>query len=155
MNSPVSEQSAYQRLAALCAQSEHCRYDLLVKLRRWGLDGDAAEGIITRLERERFVDDDRYARAFVHDKVHYAKWGRRKIEQALWQKHVNTTAVQHALDAVSDADYLAVLRPLIQQKRRTIKAATTYELNQRLVRFALSRGFTFDLISQVIDVDDE
>ena len=155
MNSPVSEQSAYQRLAALCAQSEHCRYDLLVKLRRWGLDGDAAEGIITRLERECFVDEDRYARAFVHDKVHYAKWGRRKIEQALWQKHVNTTAVQHALDAVSDADYLAVLRPLIQQKRRTIKAATTYELNQRLVRFALSRGFTFDLIRQILDVDDE
>ena len=155
MNNSVSEQSAYQRLAALCAQSEHCRYDLLIKLHCWGLDGDAAESVITRLERERFVDDDRYARAFVHDKVHYAKWGRRKIEQALWQKHVNITAVQHALDNVSDADYLAVLRPLIQQKRRTIKAATPYELNQRLVRFALSRGFAFDLIRQILDVDDE
>ena len=155
MNSPVSEQSAYQRLAALCAQSEHCRYDLLVKLRRWGLDGDAAEGIITRLERECFVDEDRYARAFVHDKVHYAKWGRRKIEQALWQKHVDAAAVQRALDTVSDTDYLDILRPLLQQKRRITKAATPYDLKQRLVRFALSRGFTFDLISQVIDVDDE
>ena len=47
------------------------------------------------------------------------------------------------------------MRPLLKQKRRSTKAADEYELNQKLVRFALSRGFTFDVIRQCLDVADE
>ena len=48
-----------------------------------------------------------------------------------------------------------MLRPLLKQKRKTIKAQSDYELNQKLMRFALSRGFTFDIIRQCIDVEEE
>ena len=56
----------------------------------------------------------------------------------------------------SDAMYngLDVLRPLLKQKRKSIKAGNDYELNQKLVRFALSRGFTFDIIRQCLNVDE-
>ena len=59
------------------------------------------------------------------------------------------------LDEVDDSEYLKVLRPLLQQKRRTLTAQSDYELNQKLLRFAASRGFTFDIIRQCIDVDEE
>ena len=59
------------------------------------------------------------------------------------------------LDEVDDEEYLRVLRPLVQQKRRTIKAVDDYEKNRKLVRFALSRGFTFDIIRQCLDVTDD
>lgn len=60
------------------------------------------------------------------------------------------------LGEVDDEEYLSILRPLLKQKRRSIKAASDYELNQKLVKFALSRGFTFDIIRQCIsgDVDE-
>lgn len=150
-----TENDAYLTLAALCAQAEHCQHEMLEKMRRWELSAEAQARVMERLVKERYVDDERYARAFVKDKVRYNKWGRRKVEQALWQKHIDEDIRQRALDEVDDEEYLTVLRPLLQQKRKSTKAQSDYELNQKLVRFALSRGFTFDVIRQCLDVEEE
>ena len=110
---------------------------------------------MAKLIKERYVDDERYTQAFVKDKIRYNKWGRRKVEQALWQKRIDDDTRKRVLDEVDDEEYLSVLRPLLKQKRKTIKAKNDYELNQKLVRFAVGRGFTFDIIRQCIDIDDE
>ena len=149
-----SEQDAYLTLAALCAQAEHCQYEMLEKMRRWELDDEAQARVMQRLVSEHYVDDERYARAFVKDKVRYNKWGRRKVEQALWQKHIDEDIRQQVLDEIDDEEYISVLRPLLKQKRRSTKAANDYQLNQKLMRFALGRGFTFDIIRQCINLDD-
>ena len=149
-----SEQDAYLTLAALCAQAEHCQYEMLEKMRRWELDDEAQARVMQRLVSERYVDDERFARAFVKDKVRYNKWGRRKVEQALWQKHIDEDIRQQVLDEIDDEEYISVLRPLLKQKRRSTKAANDYQLNQKLMRFALGRGFTFDIIRQCMDLDN-
>lgn len=150
-----TEQEAYLSLAALCAQTEHCQWEMLEKMRRWELSDEAQARVMERLMKERYVDDERYARAFVKDKVRYNKWGRRKVEQALWQKHIGDSVRQQVLDEVDDDEYISILRPLLQQKRRSTKAASDYELNQKLIRFAVSRGFTMDIIKQCINVEDD
>lgn len=149
-----TEQEAYLTLAALCAQAEHCQYEMLEKMRRWELDDEAQARVMQRLVSEHYVDDERFARAFVKDKVRYNKWGRRKVEQELRLKHIDGDIRQRVLDEVDDEEYLAVLRPLLKQKRKTTKAGSDYELNQKLVRFALGRGFVFDIIRQCLDVDE-
>ena len=149
-----TEQEAYLTLAALCARSEHCQWEMLEKMRRWELDDAAQARVMARLVKERYVDDERYARAFVKDKVRYNKWGRRKVEQALWQKRIDDDIRERVLDEVDEEEYLNVLRPLLKQKRKSIKAENDYELNQKLVCFALGRGFTYDIIRQCIDVDE-
>lgn len=155
MKKDITEQEAYLQLAALCAQAEHCEQEMRDKMRRWGLDEAQQEHVVARLVQERYVDDLRYARAFVNDKIRYNKWGRRKVQQALWQKRISDDIQRQVLDEIDENEYLEVLRPLLRQKRKTVKAATDYELNQKLLRFALGRGFTFDIIRQCIDVDDE
>ena len=150
-----TENDAYLTLAALCAQAEHCQYEMLEKMRRWELPEDAQARVMAKLVKERYVDDERYAQAFVKDKIRYNKWGRRKVEQALWQKRIDEDIRKCVLDEVDDDEYLSTLRPLLKQKRKTIKAQNDYELNQKLMRFAVGRGFTFDIIRQCIDVDDE
>ena len=97
-----TENDAYLTLAALCAQAEHCQHEMLEKMRRWELSAEAQARVMERLVKERYVDDERYARAFVKDKVRYNKWGRRKVEQALWQKHIDEDIRQRALDEVDD-----------------------------------------------------
>jgi len=149
----VTEQGAYLQLAALCARAEHCQYEMLEKMRRWEMSDEAQARVMQRLVSERYVDDERYAHAFVRDKIRYNKWGRRKVEQALWMKHIDDDIRQRVLSDVDDEEYLAVLQPLLKQKRRSIKAASGYEMNQKLVNFALSRGFTYDIIRQCIDGD--
>ena len=149
----VTEQGAYLQLAQLCARSEHCQHDMLEKMRRWGMSDEAQARVMQRLVGERYIDDERYARAFVRDKIRYNKWGRRKVEQALWAKHIDDDIRERVLGEVDDEEYLSVLRPLLKQKRKSTTAATDYELNQKLVKFALQRGFTFDIIRQCIDGD--
>ena len=155
MKKDMTEQEAYLQLAALCAQAEHCQQEMRDKMRRWEINETVQNRIIDRLIKERYIDDERYARAFVKDKIRYNKWGRRKVQQALWQKHIDTDIQQRVLDEIDEKEYLDILRPLLKQKRKSIRAASDYELNQKLARFALSRGFTFDLIRQCLDVDDE
>ena len=150
-----TEQEAYLTLAALCAQAEHCQWEMLEKMRRWEVPEEAQARVMQRLVSERYVDDERYAQAFVKDKIRYNKWGRRKVDQALWQKHIDEDIRKRVLDEVDDDEYLKVLRPLLKQKRKSTKANSDYELNQKLMRFAMGRGFTFDIIRQCIDVEEE
>ena len=154
MKKEITEQEAYLRLTALCAQAEHCCQEMRDKMKRWEMTPEVQERVIARLIKERYIDDERYARAFVKDKIRYNKWGRRKIQQGLWMKRIDDDILQRILDEIDDEDYLSVLKPLLAQKRKSIKAQSDYELNQKLVRFALGRGFTFDIIRQCLDVDE-
>lgn len=151
----ISEREALLRLTGLCARGEHCAHEMREKMRRWELDADEQARVMEYLTKGKFVDDERYARAFVADKIRYGKWGRRKIEQALWQKRIGDDIRRTVLDEVDDGEYVAVLRPLLQSKRRGIKAAGDYETNMKLMRFAMGRGFTTDVIRQCIDCPEE
>jgi|SRR5574344_348084 regulatory protein len=151
----ITEQEAYLKLTALCATAEHCPYEMQQKMQRWQIDAPTQASIIARMIEERYIDEERYARAFVKDKILYSKWGRRKIAQALWMKHIDEHIQQQVLDDVDDEEYLRVLRPLIRSKQRSTRAESTYELNTKLIRFGMSRGFSVDLIKRCLqDADD-
>ena len=154
MKKEMTEQEAYLQLAAICAQAEHCEQEMRDKMKRWEIDETVQNRIIDRLTKERYIDNERYARAFVKDKIRYNKWGLRKVQQALWMKRIDQDIQQRVLDEIDEKEYLDVLRPLLKQKRKSIKADSDYEMNQKLVRFALSRGFTFDIIRQCLNVDE-
>ena len=144
---------AYQKLAALCARSEHCQQEMLDKMRQWGVSDEDQAKVMARLIKEKYVDDERFAHAFVYDKIRYSKWGRRKVEQALMAKRVDREVFLPVLDEVDADEYIAVLRPLLQGKRRQLRGLDDYEVRARLVRFAVGRGFTYDVIRQCVDTD--
>lgn len=147
---------AFKKLAALCSKSEHCSGEMLNKMRLWGLDEKKQEMVLSKLIAEKYIDDERYCRFFVNDKIKYNKWGRRKIEQALWQKKMNQDIACKILDEIDDSEYLSVLKPLLKAKEKSISANNDYERKMKLMRFAMGRGFTTDIIRQCIDgIDDE
>lgn len=151
----MTGQQAYQKLSELCARSEHCQQEMLEKMRQWGVSEEEQAQVMERLIKERYVDDDRFARAFIYDKIRYNKWGRRKVEQALWMKRIDEQISKSILDDIDDEEYLSILRPLLKQRRKSTKANSEYELTMKLIKFALSRGFTMDIIKQCIEVEDE
>ena len=146
---------AYQKLTDLCARSEHCQQEMLEKMRQWGVSEEEQAEVMQRLVEERYVDDERFACAFIYDKIRYSKWGRRKVEQALWMKRIDEHISKPLLDEVDDEEYLKILRPMLKQKRKGIRAKSEYEATMKLIKYALSRGFTMDIIKQCIDVTDE
>lgn len=149
----ITENEARLRLSALCSQAEHCSHEMVEKMRRWAVPDDAQARIMEYLTTNRFVDDERFARVFAADKIKYNKWGRRKVEQAMWQKGIDRDVQQRVLDDIDDEEYMAVLRPLMKSKRKSIKAANEYEMNMKLTRFGVSRGFGYDQIRRCLDGD--
>ena len=151
----LTEQEALFRLTALCSQAEHCSYEMTEKMRKWQISDEAQARIMQHLVEERYIDDERFCRYFVKDKIRYNKWGRRKVEQALWAKHIDSDISKAILDEVDDEEYINILRPMIKSRRKQMKDMNEYEANARLMRWAVGRGFTFDIIRQCIDGVEE
>ena len=149
----MSEEQALARLTALCASAEHCTGEMIDKMTKWEISEEAQARIMEHLVKNKYIDDERFCRAFVHDKMEYNHWGRRKIEQALYVKHVDKAIQKTVLDEIPDEDFIDILRPLIVHKRRQTRANSEYEMNMKLMRFAASRGFTIEQIRQCIDVE--
>ncbi len=145
MKQPPSPREAYDKMAALCALSEQCRYDIRLKLLRRGLAPEEADAVVERLERERFIDDARYARAFARDKWRFQGWGRVKVKRALQLKQISSAAIDAALQEIQpDGEYEQLVRALRHKRAHT--TATGAKLSAQLFRFAASRGYESSLI---------
>ena len=147
---PISEEQAYQKLSAQCAAQELCVDDIRRKLQRWTLLGDA-DAIIDRLIDERFIDEHRFARAFALDKFRYNHWGREKIRMEMRLRHIPSSDIDYGLSEIPQEEYMEMLQRLIASKRPTVKGQSEYEINQKLIRYALGKGFLMDEILKIID----
>ncbi len=147
----MSLEEAFQRLSARCAVAECAPYDLLRKMERWNLDEDSRQTVLQRLKKHGYVDEQRYASAYVRDKFNYAGWGKIKIMHGLRQKGISTSLAGNALDEIPDKDYRELLKQLLLSKSKGIKAKSQFERNGKLLRFAVSRGFEQWMVMECMD----
>lgn len=150
----MTETEGKTRAEAYCSAAEHCRSEVRAMLERHGAEKPDIESIINNLVKEGFIDESRYASAFVHDKVRFAKWGRVKIAQALWQKRIPQDITDAALESIEDDEYLAALRDVVKAKFRTVKGATEYERKMKTMRSVCSRGYEPALVRKLLDLSD-
>lgn len=152
----MSADEILYKLAARCSVSEQCLSDIESKLAKYDLTEEEKTRILRHLVEEKYVDDRRYAEAFVRDKYRFNKWGRIKIAQGLRMKGIGNETISNAMEAINEEEYLSILRDLIKAKRKSTKGQSDYEVNGKLIRFATSRGFEFGAIRQCLgsDMDD-
>ena len=142
------------KLAAKCSVSEQCMSDIEAKLSRYDLTEEERTRILRHLVEEKYIDDRRYAEAFVRDKYRFNKWGRIKIAQGLRMKDIDSETISTAMEAIDEAEYMDILRDLIKAKRKSTRGKNDYEINGKLVRFATGRGFEYAAIRQCMGTDD-
>ncbi len=139
-------EQAYAALIRLCARSEKSSGDALRLMQRWGVEPSARQGVLQKLLADRFIDDSRYAEAFVREKLRLSGWGEYKIRTALQRKGVSKERIDAAL---SQADRPAMGERLAQQlerKARTVKYTSQYELKTKLIRYGLSLGYDYEAV---------
>ncbi len=141
---------ALNRAAAYCSGTERCRSEVVEKLRRWGVEEADIEKIVTRLTVERFLDERRYAEAYVRDKFRYNGWGRRKISLMLRAKEIDGEVAEEAMQAIGDEEYEEALARLLAAKAKGMKFRDSYDRNAKLMRFAAGRGFESSVIYDVL-----
>ena len=84
----ITEAEMLRRAAAYCSTAERCIQDVQKKIKAAGLTQEEGERIIARLLQEKFIDEHRFARYFVNDKLRFNKWGRIKIAYELQKKNI-------------------------------------------------------------------
>lgn len=151
-----TEAGTLRRMAALCSRSEHSRHDVWHRLMAVDLPMDARHRIIERLESEHYIDDERFARALVHDKTEFAQWGRHKIKMALARHGISADLAERCLDEIDRSENEARLRDLLARKNRTLSDGDAYTRRGKLLRYAASRGFSIDDAMRCMpEMDDE
>ena len=114
-------------------------------MKRWGVADDAARKVLARLQSERFIDDSRYAEAFVRDKLNLSGWGAFKIKSALRAKGVSKEIVEEVVSPMLElADMAERLEEIMRRRMRTLKYSSAYEAKTKLIRFAAGRGYDLD-----------
>lgn len=140
--------TAEQALASLmreCARAERSSGDALRLMKRWGLNDGDAQRVLQRLQAERFIDDSRYAEAFVRDKLNLSGWGAYKIKSALRTKGVSKEILEAIVAPMLDATDMAErLEEMMHRRMRTLKYKTPYDAKTKLIRFAASRGYDME-----------
>ena len=90
-------EQALAALMRLCARAEKSESDARRLMRGWGLAERDAEQVLGKLVRDRFIDDGRYAEAFVREKLRLSGWGAYKIRTALQRKGIRRELIDAAL----------------------------------------------------------
>ena len=137
---------ALASLMRLCARAEKSEGDARRLMRGWGLAERDAEGVLAKLVRDRFIDDARYAGAFVREKLRLSGWGEYKIRTALQRKRIDRALIDAALAEADRSGMDERLRRQLERKARTAKYTTQYELKTKLIRYGLSLGYDYETV---------
>jgi len=141
---------AYDKAAFLCSRSEKCTSEILDKLKLWGLSSDDSELVIEKLKVEKYLDDERFARAYVKDKFRFNHWGKQKIAHMLRSKNISSDILELAFEEIEEEGYSEELRKLLTDKLRSTKGKDKFDLRNKLMRFAMGRGFESSQIYAIL-----
>ena len=150
---PLSPAEALNKAAAYCTLCERCTSEVSNKLTAWGIAPAGQQNIIERLPSEGFIDEERYCRAFVNDKLRFNHWGRIKIIAALRDKRLPAEHINAAIELIDEEEYMSVLRDVIAAKQKELKGNDDYAARQKIVRFAASRGFEPTKILKIVNCE--
>jgi regulatory protein len=151
MSEKVLFKIALEKAMAQCSRREYCSDDIRNKLSLWGVDNDDIGKILRILISDNFINEPRYATAFVRDKFKYNKWGKVKISAHLRGKKVPQDIIRSALDSIDNDLYIKLLRELIEAHRKSVKAKNQYDLKAKLLRYGLSKGFESSLLYDILN----
>ncbi len=151
---PKSADQALNSLMKLCARSEKSTGDARRLMSRWGVEPSEQETVLAQLMQHRFIDDERYATAFIREKSRLNGWGERKIVMELKRKGVAMEIIEERMEEAeeSDAEQMeARLKDMINKRLRTIKYKDTKQLREKLFRYGASLGYNFSQVYSAIE----
>ena len=146
----TDEKVALAKAEHFCAYQERAQQDVRDKLYDLGLWPDAVENIIVKLIGDNFLNEERFAKAYVKGKFKQKAWGRVKIKQGLKFKKLPDVLIKKALLTIDADDYLVMLAKVLNKKAALIKEKDDYKRRYKLQQYAMSRGYESDLIADIL-----
>jgi regulatory protein len=137
---------AIERIKNYCALQDRCQWDVLQKLREWGLQQATKDHILEILITNKFIDEERFSTSFCRGKFRIKNWGKRKIINELRRKQISSICINTGLKEIDEKEYDLVLEKLFYQKERSIKDKNQFIRKTKIANFLIQRGFENNLV---------
>ncbi len=142
-----SEREILYKMKLWCDRQERCHSELRTKLYSESLYGSQVEMLIAELISQNYINETRFAQAYVSGKFRIKRWGRVKIRQNLKLKQVSPYCIQEGLKEIDEQDYAQTIIRLIEKKQHDYrKEKNPYLLKNKIAKYVMNRGFEGDLV---------
>ena len=161
MDKPSAQRKIITTLQALekaknyCAAQERCQFDVRRKLTEWGIDGEQAEWVIKELKSGNYLNEERYARAFVRGKFNIKSWGIQKISAALRKKNISEDCIKQAISEIEGDAYTNRLNIVAEKWLAQHKDEAADSKKMKLYRFLSLKGYEASEIWNFINANKD
>ncbi|WP_055444285.1 regulatory protein RecX [Lacinutrix himadriensis] len=142
---------AQKKLEFYCAYQERSHKEVVTKLKDMRMIPDAIDVIVVHLIQNNFLNEERFAKAFVRGKFRIKKWGKNRLKLELKRKDISRTIIDIALKEIDAADYLETFHALAEKKAETIKEPNSYKKKKKLADYLLYRGWESPLVYDIVN----
>jgi regulatory protein len=143
---PIDFGMVLQKIQYFCSYQERCIRDTEEKLKDWAIQKKLIPSIISQLQKEGYIHEERFAKVYAGGKFRVNKWGRQKIGFELKLKGIPEDMIQKGLAEIDEEDYQRVLRELIRKKQKEIKPEKDLNIREKIITFAQGKGYEMELI---------
>ena len=147
---PLHPEKTVQQIQRYCAFQDRSTHDVMEKLKSLGVPYPRIKSLVMELAEERFIDEERFVRSFVIGKFRQNKWGKIKIAYALKSKGIPESLIREGLENIDEEDYRSALKTLVKRKLSEIKGEKNLNVRQKIINFALGKGFEMALVLEII-----
>ena len=142
-----------QKAASYCAYQERTQDEVRQRLKKWNVWGEEADELIAELISMNYLSEERFAKTYAGGKFRIKNWGRMKIRQELNRRGLSQYSIEKGMGEIQDRAYVENLKTLLIKKKNLLLKTETdpLKLKQKLVRFALGKGYESELVWKVVD----
>ena len=142
-----------EKIQSFCAIQDRCQWEVENKMRKWGVEEEIIENIVTDLILEKFINEQRFSESFCRGKFRIKKWGKVKIKNELTLRKISLYCIQKGLEQIEDKEYSSVLRELYEKKKSSLKDQNQFVRKGKIVKYLQQKGFESNLIWELINKD--
>ena len=147
----IGTEKALQKIKHFCSYQERNHQEVKEKLYSFGLYKMDVEMLLSQMIEENYLNEERFAIAFVGGRFRIKKWGRVKIRYELKQKRISDYCIKKGLASITEEDYIKTLQKLFTEKKTSLKSEKNIFIKkQKIQSFLMQRGFEPQLISGLI-----
>lgn len=135
-----------ERLKNYCALEDKSKWHVIQKMKEWGLIKEAQEYIIEVLIKEKYLDEERFARSFCRGKFRVKGWGKEKIKNELKKKKISESCIKKGLQEIQDFEYQNELNKQFQKKNNNTKEVNHFKKKQKIAKYLISKGYENNMV---------
>ncbi|PYE52125.1 regulatory protein [Paenibacillus barcinonensis] len=143
-------QRTYVQALRFLEFKQRTRHELSQKLKQKEFAPPIIQEVLERLEQEKLVDDDLFAKEWTRQRMEGQRKGKLWIRQELRQKGIANELIAEVLDDVSAEAELDTALTAGQKKWKQVRG-DVQEKKRKTFAYLMRRGFSMDLVRRVVN----